>query len=80
MSNGITDAELEQLRSAKNEIEWNAACDAVKKAHGGYPHDWFLKVMISGLAAEVAKNWGRPDAFDIKLVPISIEDLKSGKY
>jgi hypothetical protein len=72
---GITQEELDRLSNTKNESEWNDACDAVKKAHGGYPHDWFAKVMLSGLAAQVAANWGRPDAFDIKVLPLTEEDL-----
>lgn len=67
MSN-ITEEELERLRSCKNDDDWSAACDAVKKARNGrYPDDWWAKVMQSGLAAQVAKNWGRPDAFEIKV-------------
>ena len=79
MSN-ITETELNTLRSSKNEDEWNAACDAIKKNHGGYPADWWPKVKLSGLMDSVAANWGKPDAFDIKLSTISMEDLKSGKY
>lgn len=74
MYEGITQEELDRLRSSKNEEEWNAACDAIKKAHGGYPHDWWAKVMQSGLAAQVADNWGQPDAFELKVT--ALDDLK----
>lgn len=67
---GITEEELEALRSSKNESEWNAACDRVKKAHHGYPYDWYEKVLASGLTDEVAKNWGKPDAFEIHVEPL----------
>ena len=54
----ITKDELEKLKSSKTIEEWNITCDAIKKAHGGqYPQDWFNKVMMSGMAAEVQKNW-----------------------
>ena len=65
----ITEEELNSLRTAKNEAEWNAACDAVKKARAGrYPYDWYEKVLASGLTAEVAAAWGEPDAFELKVV------------
>lgn len=71
MSDGITQEELDRLRSSKNENDWNAACDAIKKARNGrYPFDWWPKVMMSGLADEVANNWGQPDAFEIKVSPL----------
>lgn len=68
MGQNITPEELESLRSTKNETEWNQACDAIKKArNGAYPPDWWAEVMQSGLAAEVAHNWGQPDAFELKV-------------
>ena len=67
MSN-ITEEELQRLRDSKNENDWNDACDAIKKARNGrYPDDWWAKVMTSGLADQVAKNWGQPDAFELKV-------------
>jgi hypothetical protein len=60
MDNHITEAELTKLASTNTEEEWNDVCDAVKKArNGGYPTDWFAKVMMSGLAAKVMKGWNR---------------------
>jgi hypothetical protein len=54
----ITIEELQKLRNTKSESEWNAVCDEVKAARGGqYPPDWFMKVMISGLARVVQANW-----------------------
>lgn len=67
----ITQEELDRLSNTKNESEWNDACDAIKKAHnGGYPSDWWAKVMQSGLAAKVAVKWGQPDAFELKVLPL----------
>lgn len=77
---GITNEELAALEATKNETEWNNTCDAIKAAHGGYPADWWPKVMMSGLAARVAQKWGKPDAFEIKVETISEEDLRSGKW
>lgn len=57
MSN-ITDAELEKLKAAKTAAEWNAVCNEIKKARGGqYPNDWWPKVQLSGLMAEVTARF-----------------------
>lgn len=58
MSN-ITDAELEKLKAAKTQGEWNAACDEIKKARGGqYPADWWAKVKLSGIMDEAVARFG----------------------
>lgn len=41
------------LRSCRTEREWNDACATIKSAHGGYPADWYAKVVLSGLMDEV---------------------------
>lgn len=56
--NDLTDDEIATLEASRNEREWNAACDAVKRARGGrYPDDWLGRVMLSGLAARVSRGW-----------------------
>jgi len=40
------------MRSSKNESEWNANCDKVKAACGGYPSFWYTEIIMSGLADE----------------------------
>lgn len=45
------------MRQSKSETEWNANCDKVKKANGGYPDFWWQTVMTSGLAFEVQNSW-----------------------
>lgn len=67
----LTLEELNNLRNAKNEREWDNVCDAIKAAHNGYPIDWWGRVMSSGLAAEVAAKWGKPDAFELKVETIN---------
>ncbi len=57
--------------SSKNETEWNANCDAVKAANGGYPDFWYMEIIVSGLAQEVAISWGDPKAMDIKIEAVS---------
>ena len=54
----ITQEEINKLKATKNEREWNAVCDEVKRVRSGsYPGDWFEKVNMSGLMREVAQSW-----------------------
>jgi len=53
----MTNDELEKLKSTKSENEWNVCCDQIKKAHNGYPDDWYQKVVLSGLMAETQASW-----------------------
>jgi hypothetical protein len=46
------------MESSKTRDEWNANCDAVKAACGGYPDFWYAAVILSGLAGRVAARWG----------------------
>lgn len=43
-------SELLQLQMSKTEDEWNAVCDRVKARCGGYPSDWYAKVIQSGVS------------------------------
>jgi hypothetical protein len=70
----LTDAELARLEACKSDDDWNQACLDVKKAHGGgYPSDWYAKVIATGLVKRVAESWG--GSADISLVTID----KDGK-
>ena len=51
------EAVVDLMRSSKSEAEWNANCDAVKKACGGYPDFWYRAIVLSGVAAEVSARW-----------------------
>ncbi len=54
----LTSEEMDRLESVQTMEQWDDACDAVKNARGGvYPHDWWLRVMRSGLAERVAARW-----------------------
>ena len=46
------------MASAKSEQDWNAKCDEVKEACGGYPAFWFPAIIMSGLADRVTKSFG----------------------
>lgn len=54
----LTEEQLEKLKNSKSEKEWNSICDAIKAANGGeYPKDWFMRVLVSGLASHVKRYW-----------------------
>jgi hypothetical protein len=54
----LTEEEIATLEACKTEDEWNAACDAVKRARGGsYPDDWWSKMMLTGRAAMIAASF-----------------------
>ena len=55
----ITEKEIQSLREAATEDDWNKVCDDIKKARGQkYPPDWYAKVVMSGLMQRVSSNWG----------------------
>lgn len=45
------------MESSKSEAEWNANCDKVKRACGGYPDFWFALIVMSGLSARIQDTW-----------------------
>ncbi len=46
------------MKSSKSEAEWNANCDAVKRACGGYPEFWYAAILASGILVNVQRSWG----------------------
>ncbi len=54
----MTKEQLELMASSKTAEEWDANCDKVKAAHGGYPDDWNEKVVLSKLVSITAAKWG----------------------
>ena len=40
---------IELMKSSKTKDEWNANCDKVKAANGGYPDWWYPEIVASGL-------------------------------
>lgn len=54
----LTASEIELLKNAQSEQEWNKLCDRIKAVRGGqYPPDWWEKIMLSGLAGLVQSCW-----------------------
>jgi hypothetical protein len=66
------------MKSSMSEAEWNANCDKVKKACGGYPDFGYEAVVLSGLANTTAANYSR--SVDIVALPSSITPVDSIHY
>ena len=45
------------MASSKTESEWNANCDKVKAANGGYPSWWLETIVLSGSAGRTAAKF-----------------------
>lgn len=45
------------MESATSREDWDAKCDQVKKACGGYPQFWFPLIVMSGLASRVMNSF-----------------------
>ena len=52
----MTEELLNRLRNTRSEREWGAICDEIKK-NGGYPADWYAKVVLSGLMHRTSQSW-----------------------
>ncbi len=64
INNPTTEADLTSeagvkalMESSTSETEWNANCDKVKKANGGYPGFWYALIVMSGVAAMTQSKW-----------------------
>lgn len=49
----ITEKELNKLESAKTKKDWNDTCDEIQKNHGGFPSDWYGKVLSGALKTDL---------------------------
>lgn len=65
MDKFMTDDEVQMMKSSRTEEQWNENCDAVKKAHGGYPADWYKKIVMSGVLRETASAFGSDGEIEI---------------
>ena len=69
-NDGLTDEEMGSLISVKSEVDWADACRKIKSARGGqYPHDWFARVLQTGLMTRVCSSF-TPNAQEMKVVAI----------
>jgi len=61
----LSDEDLQTLESCPDERAWDAACNEIKKKYGGYPSDWYLKVIAGGMFKRLEAKWNKPGVFDI---------------
>lgn len=58
MNTNLTNGELQSLINSDSERHWNQICDEIKKKRDGeYPPDWFVKVLLSGVATMAQLGW-----------------------
>lgn len=56
----LTDDEFDRLLACRTEEEWNRMCDSIKAVRdGGYPTDWWPRVVKSGMMSRVSRTWAR---------------------
>lgn len=48
---------LSLMQSSKSEREWNANCDKVKSANGGYPSFWYSAIVLSGVMSATSSQF-----------------------
>ncbi len=53
------------MSSSKSEAEWNANCNHVKAACGGYPDFWYSEIVQSGLMRRTAAKFGGTEEITI---------------
>jgi hypothetical protein len=41
----MTDDEVKEFENATSEAHWNELCDKIKSKYGGYPSNWFAKIV-----------------------------------
>lgn len=69
---------IDLMNGSRSEDEWNTNCNTVKKACGGYPEFWHEAIVDSGVASQVAKNFG--GTADIGVTSFSSRDIKSWDF
>lgn len=56
---------VELMESSNTEAEWNANCDKVKVACGGYPDFWYSAIIQAGILSKTSKKWGGDDQIHV---------------
>jgi len=57
----MTEEQIEMMKSSATEVEWNANVGKVKATHGGYPTDWYEKIVLSGVMKMTVAKFGGSD-------------------
>jgi len=66
---------VDLMASSNTADEWNANCDKVKKACGGYPDFWYRAIIQSGVARETTAKFG--ETTDLTLVSQRVRSLEN---
>jgi hypothetical protein len=53
------------MESSRSAQEWDANCDKVKAACGGYPAGWYAAIVLSGVAAKTMAKFDETAGFKI---------------
>jgi hypothetical protein len=53
----MTDDEVAEFENATSEAHWNDLCDKIKSKYGGYPTNWYARIMLGGVAARAQSRW-----------------------
>jgi hypothetical protein len=58
MSN-LTDTNMKTLNACQCDEDWNTAVKNIKKEHGGYPSDWYARMLATGLMDKITGRFGK---------------------
>lgn len=48
---------IKLMESSESAVEWNANCDKIKAANGGYPGFWYSAIFQSGVFEDTEARW-----------------------
>lgn len=63
------DEVIKLMESSESTRDWNANCDRVKAACGGYPNWWFEEFLLSGRANRIMGRFGESAAIRVVQEP-----------
>lgn len=55
----LTPENMTTLNACQCDEDWNGAVAALKREHGGYPEDWYEKMLATGLMDKIVGRFGR---------------------
>lgn len=55
----LTPENMKTLNACQCDEDWNTAVENIKKEHGGYPSDWYAKMLATGLMDKIVGRFGR---------------------
>lgn len=55
----LTPENMNTLNACQSDDDWNNTVAAIKKEHGGYPSDWYEKMLATGLMDKIVGRFGK---------------------